>query len=320
MKTPKFREAVPAAFVLVAFGIGVIASPHFLDFGNLLDSSSLYVETGLLALGMTLVIVCGHIDLSVGSALALVACATAKLVAAGWSPFTAIAAGLLLGALLGWINGMIVSKLKLPSFAVTLATMAAYRGMAQVLVGSNSVKAPNSLTGIDFVRLPHTPIPLPLVILVVIAILIGLTLARTVVGRWIYANGTNERAAYFSGVPTGRVTTTAFVLSGLLAGIAGLIMTSRLGVARFDHGLGLELDAITAVVLGGASIYGGSGSILGTVLALLSIAFLRIGMGLANVTAEYQMAAIGALLIVSVGISAVIENWTNRRRPLTPHV
>jgi len=307
------RELIPAILVLVAFAVGAKASPYFLDARYLLDASSLYVEIGLLALGMTLVIVCGHIDLSVASNLALVACVTAKLLGAGWSPAMALPAGLALGALLGWVNGIIVARLGLPSFVVTLATMAAYRGAAQVMVGAESARVPTNLTGIDFATVPGTTFPLPLGVLLVVALLIGLLLHRTVLGRWIFANGTNERAAFYSGVPTQRVTVTVFTVAGLLAGLAGLVIGSRLGVARFDHGRGMEVDAITAVVLGGASIAGGSGTVLGTVLALLLIALLRTGMGVANVTAEYQLAAIGTLLVLSVIASNLTERLTKRR-------
>lgn len=308
------REMVPAVLAILAFAVGAFASPYFLDARYLLDASSLYVEIGLLALGMTLVIVAGHIDLSVASILALVACVTAKLLNSGWSPAMALPTGLALGTALGWLNGAIVARLKLPSFVVTLATMAAYRGAAQVLVGSESAKVPANLIGIDFSTVPETPIPLPLAILVVTAILVGLVLHRTVLGRWIVACGTNERAAFFSGVPTPRVTATVFAMSGFLAGFAGLIIGSRLGVARFDHGRGMEVDAITAVVLGGASIAGGSGTVLGTGLALLLIALLRTGMGVANVTAEYQLAAVGTLLVVSVIVGNLADRVRSSRR------
>jgi len=293
------REAVPAVLALIAFIGGAMGSKYFLDVRYLLDSSSLYIETGLLALGMTLVIVGGHIDLSVAAILALVACVTAKMLgtlpAAVVLPF-----GIAFGAFLGWINGILVARLRLPSFAVTLATMAAYRGAAQVLAGAESIKVPAPLVGIDFATIPGTPIPVPLTLFLGVAMVVGLLRHRTVLGRWIASIGTNERAAFYSGVPTQRVTTTVFALSGALAGLAALVIESRLGVARYDHARGMEVDAITAVVLGGASISGGVGSILGTCLALLLIALLRTGMGVANVTAEYQLAVIGVLLVLAV--------------------
>lgn len=307
------KAVVPFAMALIAFGIGAVSSSYFLDARYLLDRSALYVEPGLLALAMTLVIVAGHIDLSVASTLALVACVTTKLLGAGIPALAALPAGLALGAALGGFNGYLVAKLRLPSFVVTLATMAAYRGAAQVLVGSESAKVPANLTGIDFATVPGTPIPVLLVVLAVAAVLVGLLLHRTVFGRWLYAIGTNERATYLSGVPTARTLIGVFALSGLISGFAGLVMASRFGVARYDHGLGMEVEAITAVVLGGASISGGSGTILGTVAALILMIFVRTGMGVADVPAEHQLAAIGTLLVVAVVISNLVERFAQRR-------
>lgn len=322
MKWPKItgRELVPAVLAVLVFIHGATTSPYFLDFRYLLDRSSLYIETGLLALAMTLVIVAGQIDLSVASTLALVACVVARLMEAGVPAVVALPLGLALGAALGGINGLLIARLKLPSFMVTLATMAAYRGVAQVMVGEGSAKVDPRLVGLDMMTIPGTPIPLPLVVFVLTAVVVGLLLHRTTLGRRIFAVGTNERAAFFAAVPTARVTTIVFTLAGLLAGFAGLLIASRLGVARYDHGRGMEVDAITAVVLGGASISGGKGTVLGTFLALLLVGLLRTDMGVANVTADYQLAAIGALLVLSVLSTNLLQGIGRRRgrtsRPL----
>ena len=285
--------------LVLAFVAGSLQSKYFLDARYLLDSSTLYVETGLLAIGMTFVIVSGNIDLSVASMTALVACVTARLMGSGWSIPAGCAGGLVLGLLLGGFNGFLVAKVRLPSFVVTLATMAVYRGIAQVLLGSESAKLPPSFVGLDMMHLPGH-VPVPLVILLVVAIVLGVVLQRTLFGRWVYSLGTNEDASFYAGLPTVKVKISVFALSGLLAALAALLMNSRLGVARFDDARGLELDAITAVVLGGASIFGGKGTMLGTMLALFLVAVLRIGMGVANVKAEYQLAVIGTLLVVAV--------------------
>jgi rhamnose transport system permease protein len=292
-------EVVPAILLVLAFVAGSLQSKYFLDARYLLDSSTLYVETGLLAIGMTFVIVSGNIDLSVASMTALVACVTARLMGSGWSIPAGCAGGLVLGLLLGGFNGFLVAKVRLPSFVVTLATMAVYRGIAQVLLGSESAKLPPSFVGLDMMHLPGH-VPVPLVILLVVAIVLGVVLQRTLFGRWVYSLGTNEDASFYAGLPTVKVKISVFALSGLLAALAALLMNSRLGVARFDDARGLELDAITAVVLGGASIFGGKGTMLGTMLALFLVAVLRIGMGVANVKAEYQLAVIGTLLVVAV--------------------
>lgn len=301
------REAAPILLVVAAFIAGVIESPYFLDLRYLLDSSSLYVETGLLALGMTLVVISAEIDLSVASTMALVACLSAKMVAAGWSPWVALPAAPVIGALLGCVNGALVGYLRLPSFLVTLATLAAYRGAAQVMLGANSISLPAKLVGLPQVK--PLGLPAPLILFGAFAVIAGLLLHRTVLGRWIYTVGTNERAARYSGVPTSEVKLFVFALSGFLAGCAALLINSRLGVARFDDVQGLELDVVTVVVLGGTAITGGSGTVLGSAIALLLVGLVRTGMGLANVTAEYQLAAVGTLLVVAVAVT----QFTQRR-------
>jgi rhamnose transport system permease protein len=296
------REIVPAILCVIAFAIGAKSTPYFLDFRYLIAHTSLYIETGFLAVGMTLVIVCGEIDLSVAATLSLVACASAIGIRAGLPPLVTMGLGVMLGALLGLINGVLVAYLKLPSFMVTLGTMAAFRGVAQILLQAKSIRLPFENGADHNFLLPFA----------IAAILVGLLLHQTVLGRWIYSVGTNERAAFFSGVPTRKVVVSVFVINGILAAIAGLVMNERLGVARFDHGLGLELDAITAVVLGGASIYGGIGTMSGTVLALLLLGIVRTQMGVANVEAEYQLAVIGSLLVISVLLGNLVNRWTQK--------
>ncbi len=302
-------EAVTLALLAIAFAAGALQSPYFLDATYLLDASTLHVETGLLALGMTFVIVGGQIDLSVASNMALSACLVAIALEAGLPMPLAILLGPAAGAALGAINGLVVVWARLPSFVVTLGTMALYRGVAQILLGPSSVALPKEFAGFD--RLGVGPVPTSLIALLAIAAALGLLLHRGVFGRRVFAIGANEEAALYSGIPVARAKVAVFALCGMLCGLAALHLDSRLGVSRFDLARGAELDAITAVVLGGASIYGGRGSILGTVLALFLLAVLKTGMGLANVKAEYQLAAIGALLILAV----LSSNALLSRRP-----
>ena len=303
-KVLTWPELIPAILLIIAFIAGTRESTFF-SFHYLLDSTTTVAEIGLMIVGMTFVIVCGEIDLSVASNLALVACATAKL-AQHFSLPIAVVAGLLCGALLGAFNGVLVAYGKLPSFLVTLATYALFRGVAQALVGSESIALPPKFTGVDTIFFPY-PIPATLVLVLFVALGLGLVLHTTVFGRWLYAVGSNEQAALYSSVPTARLKLGVFVLSGLLSGLGGILMDSRLGVARFDHARGFELDVITATVLGGASIYGGKGSMLGSVLAFFMIYFVRAGLGLANVTAEYQLAIVGTLLIFAVGLNMLTK-------------
>ncbi|MEZ0326976.1 MAG: ABC transporter permease [Fimbriimonas sp.] len=300
--------------VVVAFIVGSMQSRFFLDSRYLLDSSTLYAEAGLLALGMTLVIISGNIDLSVASTLALVAVVSANLLDAGWGLPAVVVAALALGALLGCINGCLVAYAGIPSFMVTVGTLALYRGVAQAMLGAESVKMPSELIGIDMKYVPGTVVPVSLAGLIVIATVCGLVLNRSVLGHWVRAVGTNEKASFYSGVPTAGVKVAVFAIAGMLAGLAALHIDSRLGVARFDHARGLEVDVITAVVLGGTSIFGGKGSVLGTMLALLLIALIRTGMGVANVKAEYQLAVIGSLLVITVVATNLGERLASRGR------
>ncbi len=289
---------IPLGLLIIAFLVASRLSPNFLDARYLLDTSTIYVEAGLIALAMTFVIVSGNIDLSVGSTLVLTACLTAKAQEAGLPVFATVLFALGIGTTLGVLNGLLVAKFRLPSFLVTLGTMAAARGAAQAMLGPGSVKLPPGFTGLDQSTL--LGIPWPLAILLFVAVLAAVLLHRTTFGRWVFAVGANESATRYSGVPVDRVKISVFALAGLMAGLGALLVNSRLGVARHDLVRGLELDAITIVVVGGTAIQGGKGTILGTVIALFLVMVIKTGMGVANVKAEYQLTAIGALLILTV--------------------
>jgi rhamnose transport system permease protein len=294
-------ELMVAILLLVAIAICAATLPTFRDADYLLSKKvPLYIEVGMMALGLSFVIIGGHIDLSCASAMALVGTVVTTLYAHG-IPFGALLVLTpLLGLLLGAVNGVIVAKLGLPSLVVTLATMAVYRGLAQVLVGDHALPIAPWFQHLDQLFIGDTSITVPLVIFLCFAIGLGLVLHRTVYGRWVFAMGTNSEAALYAGVPVAKVTIGFFMLSGLLSSLASLIMMSRLGIAKYDDANGKELDVITAVVLGGASIFGGRGTMFGTVMAIMLVAVMQTGMGLANIKDEYQIAANGGLLIFAV--------------------
>ena len=302
--------------LILAFFVGSMLSPYFLDVNFLLGNTSVYIEIGIMALGLTFVIISGNIDLSVASTLALVASMLGVLYFNVHVPMVvSIVLAMIFGIGLGLFNGLLITRVKLPSLTVTLGTLALYRGVANILLGDESlprmafrdkVGYPEWLIGIDRIYVPGTAIPMPLVIFLVLAVVLGLVLHRTTFGRAVYAIGTNETAARYSGIAVDRIKLLIFSLSALLASIAAMIMVSRLGVSRYDHARGWELDAITAVVLGGTSISGGRGSIVGTVLAFLLIVVLRTGMGVANVKAESQLTVIGIMLILAVVVSNLV--------------
>jgi rhamnose transport system permease protein len=219
----------------------------------------------------------------------------------------------MLGLLLGLFNGLVIVKLRLPPLTVTLGTFALYRGLAQALLKDQSIfRFPEWFGGIDTVRVAGL-VPAPLLSVLALAAAHAFALHKTSFGRWTYSIGASQAASRLSGVPVGRAVILLFGWTGLMAALAGQMMTSRLGVARFDMGLGLELDAITAVVLGGTDIFGGRGRIAGTVLAVLLVGVLRTGMGLANWKAEEQLVVIGSLLVLSVALPNVSERWRGAR-------
>ena len=294
-------EAVALVLLFIAFGVSASISEYFFDVHYLFDSTSLYMEIGIIALAMTFVIIAGNIDLSVASNLALTAVICATLYSKLSVPMpVAVLLGPVVGGLLGMLNGLMITRLRLSSLVVTLGTLALYRGIAQVLVGDHSIgNFPEWFLGIDYRKIGDL-VPMPLIVFLVLAVLFALVLHKTVFGRLVYAIGTNEPATRFSGIRTGRVTLAVFTLSGVTAGLGAVMMLSRLGVARYDMAIGDELAVITAVVLGGTDIFGGRGSIFGTVVALLLLGVIRRGMGVANMTAEFQLAVTGTLLVGAV--------------------
>jgi rhamnose transport system permease protein len=260
---------------------------------------------------MTLVVVAAEIDLSVESMAGLASSLLGFLWAAGVPLGVAIPIVLLVGALGGLLNGLLVARGRLPSLVVTLGTLALFRGLALIVLGPRGISNfPPAFTEIGFGHVPGTLIPWPFVIFLGLAAILGIVLHRTWIGRQIYAIGKNAGAARFSGVRVIRLKTGLFVLSGLVAALAGIILTSRLSSARADAGAGMTLTVVTVVLLGGVNIFGGSGTIPGVALAVIAIAVMQNALRLASVTVEVQSIALGLLLILSV----VIPNFAHRAK------
>jgi rhamnose transport system permease protein len=293
------REAVLLGVLIILMIAMSLLSPLFFTVGNLLNTSRFFVEVGLMALGMTLIIITGGIDLSVGSNLALVSVAVGFSYAAGLPLPLAILFGLVVGLAAGLFNGLFITLLDLHPLVVTLGTFALFQGLAYGLTNAQAVSDFPSWFAY-FGQAYFGPVPLQLFIFVLAVVVVWLILSRTSFGRYVYAIGNNEEAARFSGVPVRKVKLTLYAGIGLLVAMASVIYTSRVYTARGDSGLGLELDVISAVVLGGASIYGGSGTIGGTVLGVLIIATLRNGLVLAGVPSTWQVFVLGVLLLVAV--------------------
>jgi ribose/xylose/arabinose/galactoside ABC-type transport system permease subunit len=280
-----------------------VLSPYFLTVSNLLDTSRYFSETGLIAIGMSLIIITGGIDLSVGSLLALVSVVVGFSMAGGVPLPVSIVLGLVTGYAGGLFNGVLVTRLSLSPLTVTLGTMALYRGIAYAVSNSNAVSSFPDWFAYFGAYYVGGVVPLQLIVFLLAAVVVGLYLERGRFGRYIRGIGYNPRATRFSGIPVNRIWTNAYVITGLLVAVAALIYTSRVATARANAGIGLELVVIAAVVLGGASIKGGSGTILGTVLGVLILAFLQQGLGLLGAPAALTLVAQGAVLLVAVFVN-----------------
>jgi rhamnose transport system permease protein len=296
-------ETLLLVLIVALVFIGTTVSPVFLtarNFTNLIDA---IIEVAIMALPMTLIIIAGEIDLSVES-MAGLSCATLGfLFSAGIPLAVAIPIVLVIGALGGLLNGVLVTGVGLPSLVVTLGTLALFRGLALVVLGPRGVSGfPEWFTDFGFGTVPGTPIPWPLLVFAGLAIVLGVVLHGTWVGRQIYAVGKNAGASRYSGVRVARIKLLLFVLSGTVAALAGVILTARFASARADVGQGLTLTVVTIVVLGGVNIFGGRGTIPGVALAALLLAILGNVLRLTNTSDEIQSIAIGLLLIVSVVI------------------
>ena len=290
--------------VLAIIGAGIWSttlSPYFLKRGNLLDLVTPYVFIGLMAFGLTFVVIAGEIDISVVSTLAVSVVCFAQIFDSGVDVWLAGLAALAVATALGLGNGLLVGLLNLPSLAITLGTLAAYGGLAFVVLGGEGVASfPNGYTQIGGGYLWRNQLPVALLVLLGFALLLGLLLHATRFGRYVFTIGSNREAARFSGVPVARIRVSVFALSGLMAGIGGVVYVGYFGSARADAGTGSLLDVVTAVVLGGVDIFGGAGSMLGVLLALILVAELRNGMQLANIAGETQDIVIGALLLGAI--------------------
>ena len=283
--------------------VGNSLSPFFLTAGNFANLIAALMEVAIMALPVTLIIIVGEIDLSVESSAGLASALLGFLWMSHVPLPIAIPIVLAVGALGGLLNGLFVARAGLPSLVVTLGTLAVFRGLALIVLGPIGVSDfPPAFTELGFGHVPGTLIPWPFVIFVLLAVMLTVILHQTWIGRQIFAIGKNSGAARYSGVRVSRVKIGLFVLSGLIASLAGIILTSRLSSARADAAEGMTLTVVTVVLLGGVNIFGGSGSIPGVVLAVLAVAVMQNALRLASVTVEVQSIALGLLLILSVVI------------------
>ena len=279
-----------------------IINSNFLTANNLLNLLLQVTSNALIAFGMTFVILTGGIDLSVGSILALSSALTAGLLGSGMPVTLAILISLILGCILGMINGLLISYGKLAPFIVTLATMTIFRGATLVYTNGNPITKGLSDTFLfQFLGQGYiVGIPFPVIIMFIVFIVLYVLLHKTAFGKSVYAIGGNEKAAYISGVKLNKVKIIIYSISGIMASISGLIITSRLSSAQPTAGASYEMDAIAAVVLGGTSLSGGKGRILGTLIGALIIGVLNNGLNIIGVSAFWQQVVKGVVILIAV--------------------
>lgn len=304
------QELVLLIILIVGVLILATQSPVFLTPSNILNQGRLMTEVALVALPMTFIIITGGIDLSVGSIFGL----SAIVLGYTWQNLglpleVAIVISLIVSVVAGFVNGWFIDRLGLPPLIMTLATLALYRGLAEGISQARSARGfPEWFYALG--QRDLFGVPTQLWLFIIAAIIFAIILSRTTFGRTLYAMGNNETGARFSGLPVNRVKITIYMLSGLMAGLAGYIFVSRVSTTRSDMGSGLELEAIAAVVLGGTSIFGGSGSIGGTVIGVILIQLLKNGLSLAGAKNDATIVVIGVVLILSI----LVNNFIQRRR------
>ena len=294
------------AFVVVCAALA-LTTPRFLTVGNLTIILTQVSINALLAFGVTFVIITGGIDLSLGSMVAVTGVAAALFAHPGTYPLVVpLLVALAAGVAMGGFNGLVITKSKVPPFIVTLGTMTIGRGLALILSKGRPVS--NLSDAFNFIGGGQVfGIPFPIIILIFIFLLCSVLLKKTIWGRYMYAVGGNEQAARASGISVNRIKMLVYTLSGTLAALAGLVLTSRITTGQPNAGQGFELDAIAAAIIGGTSTSGGSGTMTGTLIGALLIGVISNGLDLLNVTSYYQEVVMGVIII-----GAVVLDGLNR--------
>jgi len=307
-------EALLIAVAVAIFFLNVQLSPYFLDPWNLSDATFNFTEKAMIAFAMALLIVSGEIDLSVASIIALASTAMGFAVQLGAGTPALVAIGLGVGLACGAFNGLLVARLGLPSIVVTIGTLSLFRGIAYIVLGDQAYSGyPASFAwfGQGYV---YGVITVEMVLFALAAIGFGVLLHRTSFGRAVQAIGNNPTAALFSGIRVPRVKFILFLLTGLMAGLAAICLTSRLGSTRPSIAVGWELEIVTMVVLGGVSILGGSGTVPGVVLAAIIMGLVTFGFGLMNVPGIVMSIFVGLLLIGVIALPVLGRRLRRVRR------
>ncbi len=296
---------LPFASVAVLFIALSILSPYFLTVQNLSSVARQTAVINIIALGMTMVMISGGIDLSVGSVMAFAGICGTRLLQSGYPLFASLLGAMLAGAAWGLLNSGLITLLKVSPFIATLGTMGAARGLTLVITnGMPVVKLPDSFGGLGDGNIAKF-VPVPLAILLGLALFTGFILKYTRLGRYAYAIGSNVEAARYAGIPIRRYLVAIYVFAGALAGLAGMIESSRLMTGQPTAGQGYELSVIAAVVIGGASLSGGEGTVTGTIAGAFLMGLISNGSNLLGVSPFWQQVLIGAVIVLAVAVDEV---------------
>lgn len=305
----KSWETLLLAVAIAIFVANSFASPYFLNAWNLSDATFNFTEKAMIAFAMALLIIAGEIDLSVASIIALASTAMGAALQAGAGTPVLILVGLGTGLLCGAFNGVLVTRMGLPSIVVTIGTMSLFRGISYIVLGDQAYRGYPSDFAFFGQGYVWWVISFEFVLFAIIAVIYGIILHKTNFGRAVYAIGNNPTGALFSGIRVQRVKFILFLLTGLMSGIAAVCLTSRLGSTRPSIAFGWELAVVTMVVLGGVNILGGSGTIPGVVIAAFVMGLVTFGLGLLNVPGIVMSIAIGALLIGVIALPRIWAMW-----------
>jgi erythritol transport system permease protein len=325
------RALIALVIIIVIFAV---LSDNYLSTGNLTTITKQVAFNAIVALGMLLVILNGGIDLSVGSTVGLTAAVAGNLFRGLNLPLTEaimfpqvwviVVLSVAVGMLVGWLNGLLIARLNLAPFIVTLGMLYVARGLTEVLLNGQNIT--NELSGQPYLNntgfftvFASRPLGLPISawVMIIFAVIFSIVLTRTPFGRWLYATGSNERAAALSGVPVKRVQTRIYVLSGLCAGVVGILQMANISSSTADLGTFYELNAIAAVVIGGAALSGGRGTVRGTIIGAFVIGFLANGLVIVGVSPFWQKVITGAVIILAVAvdqIQQIVQKRRNARR------
>ena len=300
------------ALGLLALCVGLwIATPYFATTANLANVAEQSAVVGVIAIGMTCVILTGGIDLSVGSLVALAGVVIGSALQRGAPVLVAVLLGALSGIAAGALNGLMVTRGKLPPFIATLGMMSVARGAALLISDGRPISGfPDTLRVLATGR--PLGVPAPVLLMLVLYAMTHVMLTRTVLGRYLYAIGGNEEASEMAGIHVHRYKTIAYILSGLSAAVCAVLLVARLDSAQPIAGMGYELDAIAAVVIGGTSLLGGSGSVIGTLIGALIMSVLRNGLNLLGVSSYLQQVAIGVVIVAAVLIDMALRRRVQR--------